>query len=731
MRVTGFCRPIVDWTVAMEPSEALGVLGAAGLGSGVTFVGDAVLETVRAAIGRLPHHHEEASPGGPVSNAIFSLARAAGPYPRGFEIAWAGPYPGGTADTAYDPLPSLRAVGVTTHALPSTQERTPTSLCIVDHATGETLAILVGDREPIDASALGTPPDLALLMLSDLPALLPSLEPTTRIALMTADLERLDDPLVAALTAAAGRIAFVFTSMPELHRLGLLAPRGEPHEFFAGAEVVATDSSDPVHVWDAARREPARYPVPSEADARGSFLGAGDAYSGAYLAARMGGLGTDEAHAVATTEARISSYQLRARSLEPTNLTALFGDFIERASDTPDWHLFERVRQTSGTTVVTSYNSGVDTLGGSVADELGLAWFAVMPAGRRRDEGGPQLASRGGHLLELGTPSYRYCTWTNAYLADGTLLLDVSRGEGSEETRRACRMLGRPLLELNLDDHPATIRHSVAAWARAFAVKTVQVAGSRAAGLTEPDLNRARAVLRAALLGVAATHASGLPAPVPPPSAVSAASIGIPRLPEVSAGALEELRAAGLADGLDLDSLVWEVEGERIVRAKSRDLVSAVASGMLDLAVVGEDMILDAPAEDSAELEVIARAGVFNALLAAVGPSEPRAEHGLVASQYPRVASLFAAERGANVWPVAGAGEGWVEAGIADYVVDTWRTGRTAEEHGLRLVRELARTSLVLVARRGATPVSRVAPWLFNRLAGEPVDWDGAPVTPR
>ena len=51
MRVTGFCRPIVDWTVAMEPSEALGVLGAAGLGSGVTFVGDAALGEEALVVG--------------------------------------------------------------------------------------------------------------------------------------------------------------------------------------------------------------------------------------------------------------------------------------------------------------------------------------------------------------------------------------------------------------------------------------------------------------------------------------------------------------------------------------------------------------------------------------------------------------------------------------------------------------------------------------------------------
>lgn len=713
MLIRAFCRPIVDMTVAMSGSEALEYLKAVGLEPGVSFVGNEMIQKIREVVDDAHRHLEQASPGGPVSNAMFSLAQSLGTYPRDLALEWFGPYPAPGANTPVDPLPSLRAVGIKTWALPSPTQELPTSFCLADHETGETIAILVGDRSSFNGYADASSADMAFLMLSDLPDLLPGIAPATRLCLMTADIASLDGPVRKALVDAGDRVAFVFTSMTELRNLGLLGPDGVTLDLFPNAEVIATDSALPVHIWSAETGDESQYEVPGESDAERSFLGAGDAYTGAYLGARLLGKSMEEAHAAGISEARISSYSLRARTVEPTNLTEIFGEHIERASPTPDWWLYDRVRQTAGVTVVTSFNTGVDTLGGDVASELGLPWFAVMPEGRRRDPG-DEPRWPGIHVLELGTPSYRYCTWANAYVADGTLLVDIVGGEGSAETRRACECLGRPFIELHPDDDPISVFERARAWARQHAVKTVQIAGSRSEKVAGNVLDATHNVLRAALLGVTRSFASDLPVEVPQEPALHALNIGIPRLGEVSERARRILREAGLVTEAAPDRLVWTVGQERIILAKSRDLVRAVASGDLDMAIVGEDMVLE---QDDPGIEVIARAGVHNAMLAAIGPSEPRAECGVIAAQYPHVARPFADRYGAQVVPVAGAGEGWVRIESADFLVDTWRTGKTAAANGLKLKTELARTSLTLIGRVGGPRTSQVAPWLFNALS--------------
>lgn len=718
MLIRAFCRPIVDITVAMSGSEAFEFLKAVGLEPGVSFVSDDEIQNVRNVIADSGRHLEEVSPGGPVSNVMFSLAQSLGTYPRDLTLEWCGPYPAIGANIPVDPLPSLRAVGIKTLALPSTTPALPSSFCLVDRETGETMAILVGDRSPFSGYTDATPADMAFLMMSDLPDLLPGLAPTTRLCLMTADISSLDGSIRKALDDAADRTAFVFSSMTELRQLGLLGPEGLTLDLFPHAEVIATDSALPVHIWTSKLGTELQFDVPGESEAECSFLGAGDAYTGAYLGARLLGKPVEASHAAGISEARISSYSLRARTVEPTNLTEIFGAHIERTSPTPDWWLYERVRQTAGTTIVTSFNTGVDTIGGSVSIELGLPWFAVMPAGRRRDAGEEPDWSRT-HVFELGTPSYRYCTWTNAFIADGTLLVDIVGGQGSAETRLACECLGRPLLELHPDDAPLSVFEQARDWARQHAIKTVQVAGSRSAGVTGTVLDATHSILRAALLGVAYSFASGLPVTVPQEPVSQAVRVGIPRLAEVSERVFRILCEAGFISDALPDQLVWNVGEERIILAKSRDLVRAVVAGDLEMAIVGEDMVLE---HADPRIEVIARAGVHNALLAAIGPAEVRAECGVVAAQYPHVAASFADRSRALVFPVAGAGEGWVSIGSADFLVDTWRTGKTAIANGLRLEEELARTSLTLIGRVGSPRTSQVAPWLFNSLTSPIVD---------
>jgi len=211
----------------------------------------------------------------------------------------------------------------------------------------------------------------------------------------------------------------------------------------------------------------------------------------------------------------------------------------------------------------------------------------------------------------------------------------------------------------------------------------------------------------------AATFGTALgPAPDPspdPPGSTARSILGVPALAEVRRAIAEQLgdvanpgfRAAGGAGGAD------------VVFARSMDLVLMLESGVLDAALVGEDMLLE---HDSDALEVAARAGVFNCLLAVVTRAGDVTPPSTVVSQYPRFAAREFARSGVSVTAVAGAAEGWVAGGLYDATVDTWRTGATAAANGLDIARALEVTTLALVRRSEAedTPALRLG-WQLLR----------------
>ena len=717
--VVGYCRPIIDRTIVTNDGEAEPILESLGVATGVSFVDDNVIREVTArlsdAAGSSP---QLASPGGPVSNAIFAFANALGPYPRVLRPIWSGPYPSAAANEEHDPLPHLRSVGIRTVPQPASGGHLPQSLCVVARDSGDTVAILVGDREKMTIDRTLPRGHVALTMISDLPAVHSS-GAAGGYALMTADLAELDADMHKALDdiAATGRIRFLFGSYVELQRLGFVRNERIIDERVWGAEVVATDGDRPVRVWSPGVAVPQSLGVQALVATGGGFLGAGDAYSGTFLACRLAGFAPADAHHSAAVAARHASYHLRARSTSDTNLTELFGSHIERASDAPDWDLFSTVRMSAGTTVVSCLNTGVDELAARIAARWGLAYFGIMPRGRRRDEDSdPPEAD----IVELGSESYRYCTWANVYVSDGTVLIDVVGGEGSAETRHAAGVLNRPLLELDLTKAASATFAAAREWAMTHAVRVVNVAGNRRRLLDNASLRAADIHVDAALRGIASQFQVGIPSPdravlVDPQQLV----IGIPRLDEVSSAVRNALESLASVSGekVETTGLVWNLGQTTIVRAKSRDLVRAVGRGELSAAFVGLDMVLDEP---SSHVDVVAQLGLFNAAVVVVGPQIPRRETGELGAQYLALAaeSSFAATH-ATV-PIAGAGEGWVAAGILDAVVDTWRTGKTAREHGLQRREELARCPLSLIVPAGER-VPHIAVAVLSQLA-QPAD---------
>jgi hypothetical protein len=160
------------------------------------------------------------------------------------------------------------------------------------------------------------------------------------------------------------------------------------------------------------------------------------------------------------------------------------------------------VRASAGLTVLTGGQAGVDTYAALAALHAGLPVHLVFPAGCRQEDGPLTPARRrrfaGAVVHELPSASFRYRTWTCAYLADVVLLLDPAGGSGCRETVRAATRLGRPLTNCGAG---ALTAAQTADWLAATGARVLMVAGCRASVLASKGKGRG---LRTDLAGIIA-----------------------------------------------------------------------------------------------------------------------------------------------------------------------------------------------------------------------------------
>jgi Circularly permutated YpsA SLOG family len=139
------------------------------------------------------------------------------------------------------------------------------------------------------------------------------------------------------------------------------------------------------------------------------------------------------------------------------------------------------VRVGAGLTIVTGGQTGVDSYAADAALRAGLPVHVIFPAGLRQEDGPLPPARRrrlaGAQLHELSETGFEYRTWTGVYVSDVVLLLDPAGGAGCQETARAARLLGRPLLAPG----PGQLTAAGAAdWLAATSARVVLAAGCRA-----------------------------------------------------------------------------------------------------------------------------------------------------------------------------------------------------------------------------------------------------------
>jgi Circularly permutated YpsA SLOG family len=184
--------------------------------------------------------------------------------------------------------------------------------------------------------------------------------------------------------------------------------------------------------------------------------------------------------------------------------------FGRRAAMERDLRLL--LRSEPGLTVVTGGQTGVDTYAARAALRAGLAVHLVFPRGYRQEDGRLTTERRGqvsGAVLhELNSASFRYRTWTCAYVADVIVLLDPAGGAGCRETARAARKLGRPLLS----PWPGElISADVDGWLARTGARVLMVAGCRGSLLASRGKERAaEGDLAVLMAGARRRHASML-----------------------------------------------------------------------------------------------------------------------------------------------------------------------------------------------------------------------------
>jgi ATP phosphoribosyltransferase len=142
--------------------------------------------------------------------------------------------------------------------------------------------------------------------------------------------------------------------------------------------------------------------------------------------------------------------------------------------------------------------------------------------------------------------------------------------------------------------------------------------------------------------------------------------------------------------------------------ARADDIPVWTADGAVDLAIAGENQVVEA----GVEVALLDRLGFGTCRLAVAVPAgsgvnDPRELEGRrVATAYPRTAEHYFARVGVAVRlvPITGSVELAPRLDAAEAIVDLVSTGETLRQNGLREVAEVLRSEAVLIARRDLEP---------------------------
>jgi hypothetical protein len=614
-------------------------------------------------------------------------------------------------------LDVLREVGIQPHKVFS-QSRSGATFCIVSEQTGVVEEFLILEETPIGELQRPASFDVVAIHLADLlrrhsqnlkGGPLDGIVASDAAVVLGDRPPRSEAEKATVLNALKSfRRAWIFGNSRSCDDWGLRT--GNVH-LPSNLEIVATRNENGAQVLHTAVHSVRQY-APPEVQQIASTIGAGDAFAAGYLFARIGGENPDVAAEYGTLSAAAVLAERGPRRHISVDLNARFQPIILRSSSSEsDGALFARVRNAPRPVVISGGQTGIDQLGMRQAASLGLPCFAIYPEAARTEDftkSGPGtfagLANQC-HSFELSTPSYRFRTWVTAFLADGTLLWDYVGSEGALETIRACRETGRPLLNVT-DIADADFPGVVDDWLDMHSIRVLNIAGNRRSYVPRDRIEKAAKQIHEALFLLTASKElkgrrsnSGN---CDPRTAANRAPYARPYKCGFPAGGPQEtLFRKFLRDvyNIPVDDMRIHYphpKGHQFCFMRSRDLISCLREGHLDIVFVGSDAVREPNL-------LVLETGLFPCAVVAVGSGQRTDRTGTaprVCSQYPDVAEeLVPASDSART--IGGSAEAWISLGAYDVAIDTWRTGRTAERHGLQLLGHFFNSSLAIVSNQG------------------------------
>lgn len=718
--VAALGRATRDFVVEAEREAIVRILARYNLAAqGVQFFSDLQLiesiTGVAQTIGRAQWF-----PGGSISNTLLSLALCCNNATADPDLSffWLGPTEYSDFAGAVSPLDFLRQARIKPYCFHEPDYKRLT-LCFIDKETQDVVCILIYSTDkPITPDPDWPHADLLLTSINEVAIaqanLFSHIAGTESIALLIGDHPQIDVSTWSRLRtlAANASLKWLFGRYEDYLRLGLVVD-GSVLPEFQDLELVGTQGGDTVRVWNTACKAFEDFATPQISHGITNTLGAGDAYAGGFLYARLSGQSLEQAHQQGIACAVTALQSQNAHIPVDKDLNVVFGPRIDRSStSSSEGELFDKIRRSPGLIVISCGQTGVDQIGLQAASDLGLPAFAVMPRGRRTEntEGVTYERDdfRDAFVLELASESYRYCTWANVYLADATLLWDFTESEGSRETRRACTALNRPFLDVTRIS-PSDLIAQVTQWCVLHNIRVLNIAGNRKRFLGSDRVEAVYAQIHLVLRRLASYRAKlarpdwQTPRSITPtytPNSERNLRIGLPnsrdsrlllqgylqdrfQLPSVPARKL-----SGVYDSLQLEFYFF----------RPRDLPRMLDKGYLDLIFCGSDL-LD---EDSISATIIADTGLQPCSIVMVGIDDAMASGLRIATQYPQLAARLLANHDEGkiiIRSINGTAEAWIRVGAANASIDTWRTGYICEANGLSLLHTFYSTSLVLACK--------------------------------
>ncbi len=682
---------------------------------GTTYVTDHQITEVARSLGRDGFTSQEDF-GGTASNAIYNLGLWQLRSACRHDLFWYGPA-ASRWTAASQPLDPLRLVSVKPTV--SGSEGVTVALCLIDSSTRTPVSVLVHRATDVHIEEAWAPPDILIVGLDCLARVnrrgFDRWIEHSRLAVIVDNASLPRSTVAALLRKYSAQVSWLFSNRDEANQLDIwssVAQRG-----LAQFELVVTDGDRPTEVISGSAAK--RY-ASLEAGPIANTLGAGDSYAAVYLAERLAGSPPRAAHEKATRWTLKVLGSDSARLPPPSDLNRIFGGTICRASTSRcEGALAERIHRAPATTVITGGQTGVDQIALAVGDRMGLPTVAIMPDGRRTDPAAPDTSGipPTTDVIELSSASFRFRTWANAYISDGTLLWDLGGGEGSQATRDACASLGRPLLDLTAVSPHEQAGHTVD-WARQHAVRVINVAGSRAR-LLPPD---ATEMLNRQITSCVAALAQSIAEPGrhlgerhgslsrwvrwrPWPEAPAARpSMRRPVIGVMDNGSLRSAVEKVIGAPIANCSLIVETDSAAIAFARPRELPRMLAEGVIDVALGPSDVF----GEEGLAPHILCKTGLFATALGIVRPARESSERALLGdghlvSQYPRLARAGLRSLGSQrtIVSITGSAETWLACDGADAAVDTWKTGRHARAARLALGHAFGISGLVVACRPG------------------------------